>query len=198
MVPPASALTGTLDEADATTFEEGQLTLPSSTMTPRWTCPSCTGVLTKTSSTQVADSDAISMDAVVTTWRCPECKTERTHWLMPRAGMVDGRVVDASRERWSPSAPSLVFVAPWHAIDDSSKYEAELAREVSEGHPLFKKALRAIARHEACDDVVFAGDDAVYVVHLTWIGHRESDPRWPTTSSFRSLADFAERCMQDE
>jgi hypothetical protein len=87
-----------------------------------------------------------------------------------------------------------IFEPPWHAIEDSSKFDAELVREVSEGHVLHGLSLRAIARHEACDDVLFASDDdAVYVVHLTWVGHREPDPRWPTTTKYQSLRQFMER-----
>jgi hypothetical protein len=162
----------------------------------RWTCPRCNDELTREDANQVADSDGRSADATVTKWSCARCGVNYSHWLMPRAARVDGKIVDASRETWMPSAPNLVFEEPWSAVDDSAKLDAELAREIPRDHPLFGKKVRAIARSGACDDVLFAGDEEVYVVHLTW--RQETDPRWPTTTRYRSLAQFAEQCMDAE
>lgn len=36
------------------------------------------------------------------------------------------------------------------------------------------------------------------VVHLTWTGKAESDPRWPSTSTYRSWQGFVERCLIPE
>jgi hypothetical protein len=94
---------------------------------------------------------------------------------------------------------TIDFVAPWHAVRDASKYEAELERELGPEHRLYAKPLRAIAFHDACDDVLFAdAEGGVHVVHLTWIGRREPDPRWPMTTTYRSLQDFAERGMTED
>lgn len=48
----------------------------------------------------------------------------------------------------------------------------------------------------ACDEVLFASVDephVIAVVHLTCANRPEPDPRWPTTTIFASLLDWAER-----
>ena len=42
--------------------------------------------------------------------------------------------------------PDLNWLAPWQAVDDPSRLNAELARELIEGHPLFGLPARAIAQ----------------------------------------------------
>ena len=163
-----------------------------------WRCAKCDTALERNESNSVADSDGISADAIVTTWRCPACAATFTHWYIQRAGFDDGKIVDAGREHWSPEEPAFAFDPPWHALSDPTNCEAELAREVSRGHVLHGRHVRALARHEACDDVLFVTDDgAVWVVHLTWTRHEEKDPRWPTTTRYRSLAQFADNHETD-
>ncbi len=81
----------------------------------------------------------------------------------------------------------------WAPIDDemNGSLVAELAREVSVGHVLFERPLRAIARGTLQDDVLFEaldGDQAVYLVHLTW--RVETEPTWPTTTRFKGFVHF--------
>jgi hypothetical protein len=83
-----------------------------------------------------------------------------------------------------------VAVSPEHA----SKLEAELRRELTRSHPLRGLDLRAIARRDGRDDVLFRApgtDLTVYAVHLTW--NVETDPTWPHTIRYASLDDFCER-----
>ena len=50
--------------------------------------------------------------------------------------------------------------------------------------------MRAVARRQDCDDVLFVSVDeppAVAVVHLTYANRPELDPRWPRTTFFDSM-----------
>ncbi|MEY4701009.1 MAG: hypothetical protein RL326_1196 [Pseudomonadota bacterium] len=95
----------------------------------------------------------------------------------------------------------ISFQSPWQHIDESSSerkaLESELAREVTEGHQLYKHDVRAIARRLDNDEVLFAVTaprTCFAVVHLAWSGC-ESDPDWPATEIFSSLTQFAEERM---
>lgn len=88
---------------------------------------------------------------------------------------------------------------PWTALEDgSSDLVAELRREVALGHVLFeRKNIRAIAKREDCDDVLFGVENLLAVVHLTW-SSRENNPRWPHTELHGSWAEFlSERMHKD-
>jgi hypothetical protein len=74
---------------------------------------------------------------------------------------------------------------------DAQPLEAELERELSPTHLLFGRELRAIARRDGYDDVLFTpaeGITPVYWVHLTWAV--ETDPAWPWTKQYTSLVEF--------
>jgi hypothetical protein len=61
--------------------------------------------------------------------------------------------------------------------------------------------MRAVARRQDCDDVLFVSADepkVVAVVHLTYAKRPESDPRWPTTTFFDSMEDWLERGMKQD
>ncbi len=65
--------------------------------------------------------------------------------------------------------------------------EVELRKELGRGHPLEGVELRAVAKCEGCDEAVFElPNNAFVVVHLTWKGEREHDPRWPHAEPFAS------------
>lgn len=77
--------------------------------------------------------------------------------------------------------------------DAADKLEVELHRELPVSHQLHGWRLRAIARREHRDDVLFraaAGDG------LTW--STEGDPAWPWTVSYENLGDFCERWPLEE
>ncbi|WP_330270292.1 hypothetical protein OG205_23760 [Lentzea sp. NBC_00516] len=73
---------------------------------------------------------------------------------------------------------------PWATIthkDTRAALEAQLRTEVANGHPLFGKTIIAIARCDACDEVVFSvEEDPVWFaqVHLTWRSAPDRPP-WP-------------------
>lgn len=81
--------------------------------------------------------------------------------------------------------------APWLPLgDDGATFATELKREVTLGHVFHGwSAVRAIARREDRDDVLFVVDTMLAVVHLTYAG-REDDPRWPYTDLFASWDEF--------
>jgi hypothetical protein len=79
--------------------------------------------------------------------------------------------------------------------------ETELWKELSPQHSLFNKTVKAIARRIDCDDVFFELQDdgrRVAVVHLTWSGKEETDPRWPHAVFFASRNDFAGSRMKGD
>ena len=83
----------------------------------------------------------------------------------------------------------------WVLLDGETagKLEAELRREVASPHPLFHRPLRAVARREDRDDVLFVpatGESPVHCVHLTW--SVETDAKWPHTQSYDSIDAFLE------
>jgi hypothetical protein len=100
------------------------------------------------------------------------------------------------------SYDSLAFLEPWVPVRDyASNLEQELQREVSQGHPLHAKRVHAIAQRGDCDDVLFGIDSSGFgyaVVHLSWTGQRESDPRWPDTHFFATLQDWIENRMKPD
>lgn len=95
-------------------------------------------------------------------------------------------------------ASQIPWREPWHAIsrDSAAKAEAELHREMCDKHVLFGRVLTAIGCRQDCDDVLFyLGEVApsFAVVHLTC--RRETQPEWPHTTFFDSLASWVEQCL---
>jgi hypothetical protein len=81
---------------------------------------------------------------------------------------------------------------PWQHIplDQRLRFEQQLQREVSPGHPLFGVAATAVARGYG-DAVLFmlpSHTRPLAVVHLTWEGPQR-DPR-PQTEFYDSAADL--------
>lgn len=91
------------------------------------------------------------------------------------------------------------FLEPWEEFvtDDQRKaFQTELAVEISDQHPLHGRAFRALAHRSDCDDVlVELPDERVAVVHLTWTGTRESDPKYPQTRFFENVSSWIKLCM---
>ena len=88
------------------------------------------------------------------------------------------------------------WLEPWGPIEDSEvarALEAELAREMSPGHPLYQVPVVAVGTRSDTDDVLFQlrdGSARVAVVHLTW--RRAADtPPWPVVSFFESEGVWA-------
>lgn len=98
-----------------------------------------------------------------------------------------------------PATSAVDWREPWEPAGKfAGQLEEELRRELGPRHPLRDRPARAIARSTNSDDVLFtiAGAEApLAVVHLSWSGRAEADPRWPSFVPFADLADWAERRM---
>ena len=96
----------------------------------------------------------------------------------------------------------ITYLLPWRAVvaGEGREQEAELKREVRDEHPLFGLDVEAIAKRDDSDDVLFkiVGSPRVAVVHLTWRGEQEKDPRWPYAVVFGSLEDWVEKEMKPD
>jgi hypothetical protein len=69
--------------------------------------------------------------------------------------------------------------------------EAELRKEVGEGHVLKGLDVRLLAQYGPSDDALFGLDDGrVAQVHLTWSGSPEPIPRVPVTSIFKNIEEW--------
>ena len=97
------------------------------------------------------------------------------------------------------------WLLPWHSIADDSNevtgMERELRRELSAGHPLYGLPVRAMARRQDCDDVLFAladGTGRVAVVHLTWTHSPPEAPPWPVTVVYPTIERWAEQVMKPD
>lgn len=91
-----------------------------------------------------------------------------------------------------------VFTDPWwdlrtgdpEAVNQRNALRAELATELSTGHPLHDQQLTIVARSEASDDIVVRVSDGSWaLVHLTWRGTAEAPP-WPWTTIYTDPADL--------
>jgi hypothetical protein len=88
------------------------------------------------------------------------------------------------------------FPSPWYRLLDeklSLLLQDEISKELGNNHLLAGLPLKVIARRDDRDDVLVAlgGDGRVAEVHLTWSRKKESDPRWPKTTVYESLAEWS-------
>jgi hypothetical protein len=72
----------------------------------------------------------------------------------------------------------------------------ELKQEMVQEHPLYGKPLNAIARSEACDDVLYQDQvtQHYYLVHLTWA--KQNSGKYPAFKAFLRLEDFIRYCEE--
>jgi hypothetical protein len=85
----------------------------------------------------------------------------------------------------------IVFPEPWEQVAADNNLLAVLQTELGPGHILYGKDLVAIARRGDNDDVLFelkGGEFRYAIVHLTWAGRPEPDPRWPGTRLSNDLS----------
>ena len=88
------------------------------------------------------------------------------------------------------------WLDPWRRLthQEAKGLENELKRELSRGHVLRGKSVRALASHP--DDVLFEvlGSPTRYAeVHLTW--NRETRPEWPFTVFYSTLEEWRTASM---
>lgn len=76
-------------------------------------------------------------------------------------------------------------------VREASLFESELAKEISQKHPLAGVFAKCISRIGDRDDFLFAlgaHEKPLAIVHLTW--SKETDPEFPQTTFFDSEEDF--------
>ena len=88
----------------------------------------------------------------------------------------------------------MKYLSPWYALasTEAANLESELKREISPKHRLQGVSVRAIARRQDRDDVLYAlsaGAGEVAEVHLTW--NQESGAEWPRTTIYPSLTEWS-------
>jgi len=69
----------------------------------------------------------------------------------------------------------------------------ELQREIAAGHPLFGTDVDVVGHREGTDDILcrhHADQGRLTVVHLTWRGEPEIDPRFPTIECDGTIQDL--------
>ncbi len=106
-------------------------------------------------------------------------------WLRTAAIRRYERTMELTRFEWPDH---------WSPLTTGTRevFEAELIKEVGPGHKLLGQQATAIARRLDQDDVLFVlADNRVAEVHLTWGYRTESDPRWPRTTVYSSLGEWA-------
>lgn len=90
---------------------------------------------------------------------------------------------------------------PWYEIDGvriRDALQAQLEREIGEGHALAGESAMAVARRDDRDDVLFSLSAGRWaIVHLTWVATPAPDPRWPRTWVFDTDAKLNVRLHQD-
>ncbi|MEM9154794.1 MAG: hypothetical protein AAGB13_07100, partial [Cyanobacteria bacterium P01_F01_bin.33] len=98
----------------------------------------------------------------------------------------------------------LMFIEPWELIERDAtiaqrSLEREACKEIPPGHPLYGKALTALARRRDRDEVLFEidGGPLLACVHLTWTGRVEIEG-FPLMTSYASLADFQTGAMLED
>ncbi|BDD03903.1 hypothetical protein [Aureibacter tunicatorum] len=92
---------------------------------------------------------------------------------------------------------AIEFLQPWYRIEESNRSKAlenELRKELSPEHQLFNNELKAIAKREDTDDVLFQFDNSerYAVVHLTWKNKNEKNHNYPRTEIFEHWTDLYE------
>ena len=95
------------------------------------------------------------------------------------------------------------WIAPWQAISAQGQeaYELELHLELTPGHPLYGVNVSAVGRLCHGDDILFALHDhpaQLAVVHLTFTGRPEREPRWPSVTFFSDLDHWVARGLMPD
>jgi hypothetical protein len=97
---------------------------------------------------------------------------------------------------------AIEWLIPWHPVvseDDERGLVAVLRRELGQAHVLYRESVRAIARRQDNDDVLFElTDGRVAVVHLTWSESPSPFANFPWTTLYATIEEFAQKDMIPE
>ena len=95
----------------------------------------------------------------------------------------------------------MQLLEPWIVPVLPEILEQELKKELGSKHVLYAKSVRAIAKAEDRDDVLFEvgenGSVAYALVHLTWTSKPEADPSFPNAHFFATAADWLDWMRAD-
>lgn len=83
----------------------------------------------------------------------------------------------------------------WFCPDKLHLFEKELKLELNESHNLFGMELKAVAKCESNDNVLFTSSGKFYIVHLTWKMGIESNgfPRYKEFDNIHDAFSFIEK-----
>lgn len=85
-----------------------------------------------------------------------------------------------------------ILKEPWVILEGQTALglNNELRLEMVQDHPLYSKPLSALARSEACDDVLYQDQASLqyYLVHLTWA--KQDSGKYPRYKLFNAFEDF--------
>ena len=94
---------------------------------------------------------------------------------------------------------TVTWLDPWYPVDDEvirQGVERQLMLEIPADHILARESVRLIARRGDTDDALFElTEGRIAEVHMTWRRSPETDPHWPATAIFPSLAEWAAESM---
>ena len=92
----------------------------------------------------------------------------------------------------------------WFVLSDAESYVSELKREFGQNHFLYEKSIKAVAKCEANDDVLFEteSDESIkeyYIIHLTYSKHlKESFPKYKKYTNIKAVKEEIERVFVEE
>lgn len=94
----------------------------------------------------------------------------------------------------------IEWLEPWSPIGETGvTFYKELIHEINLNHPLYSICVRAIARREDCDDVLFElanSENKLAVVHLTWSKTKDFSGKYPKFKLYKDIADWIQNCMR--
>ncbi len=96
----------------------------------------------------------------------------------------------------------IEWLEPWQPVSEAERQtlEAELGRELTQGHLLFGQPVTIIGRRIDQDDVLcsLSRSGRVAIVHLTWRVAPETDPQWRTVQMFDDIDSWIAACMKTD
>lgn len=86
----------------------------------------------------------------------------------------------------------------WWIPNNMEYLNKEIQKELVIGHELKGKDLKAIAKCQSNDDVLFQGENKVYIVHLLWNKGDNTFPRYIEFLNLEQAINFIEKEYIDE
>ena len=91
----------------------------------------------------------------------------------------------------------------WHILPLSNKtFVAELKKEIGKEHFLYNQQLRAVAKCDSNDDVLYVADNdgaIYYIFHLTYSEHNAKEfPRYKSFEGIEAVKEYIEQVFITE